>query len=79
MERLAEVRAMYDGLLKNLKPEKHADRIEKLRTKKTESLAKATDEIRAVQRGKTAAIKAKTEAAKKELQKIKEEKLEKLQ
>jgi len=48
MERLAEVRAMYDGLLKNLKPEKHADRIEKLRTKKTESLAKATDEIRAV-------------------------------
>jgi len=47
MERLAEVRSMYDGLLKNLKPDKQADRIEKLRTKKAEQLAKATDEIRA--------------------------------
>ena len=36
MERLAEVRIMYDGLLKNLKPDKHADRIEKLRSKKEE-------------------------------------------
>lgn len=34
MERLAEKRVMYDGLMKNLRPEKHAERIEKLRAKK---------------------------------------------
>ena len=38
MERLAEKRALYDGLMKNLRPEKHAERIEKLRLKKEEQL-----------------------------------------
>ena len=78
MERLAEKRALYDGLMKNLRPEKHAERIEKLRAKKEEQLTQVQVEIRTEQKSKTDAIKAKTEAKKKELLKIKEQKMEKM-
>jgi len=46
MERLAEKRVMFDSLMKNLRPEKHAERIEKLRLKKEEQLVKVQTEIR---------------------------------
>jgi len=38
MVRLAEKRDLYDNLMKNLRQEKHADRLEKLRLKKEETL-----------------------------------------
>eukprot|EP00354_Favella_ehrenbergii_P001322 CAMPEP_0170475732 /NCGR_PEP_ID=MMETSP0123-20130129/17324_1 /TAXON_ID=182087 /ORGANISM="Favella ehrenbergii, Strain Fehren 1" /LENGTH=79 /DNA_ID=CAMNT_0010746419 /DNA_START=1640 /DNA_END=1879 /DNA_ORIENTATION=+ len=79
MERLNEVRIFYDAMLKNLRSEKHAARIESLKAKKEEALEKAQTEIRGEQREKLTSIKQATEAKKKQLQKVKEEKMEMLQ
>ena len=39
-EKQAEVKANYDVMMKNLKPDKHADKIEKMKGKKADAIKK---------------------------------------
>ena len=78
-EKLAEVKANYDVLLKRLKPAEHAEKIEKLKGKKEAACQKVKQEIDADKQRKIAEIKEQAEAKKKELQEQKDSKLEALQ
>jgi len=53
----AEVKANYDMLLKKLNPEKHAEKIEKMKEKRTAALQKAQSEIDATKKDKINKIK----------------------
>lgn len=78
-EKLAEVKANYDVMLKRLKPDQHADKIEKIKGKKEAACQKVQQEIDAEKKNKIAAIKAQAELKKKELEKVKDSRLEELQ
>lgn len=67
-EKLAEVKANYDIMLKRLKPDLHADKIEKIKGKKEDACQKVKLEIDAEKKTKIAEIKEKSEARKRELQ-----------
>ena len=66
-EKLAEVKANYDVMLRRFKPDQHADKIEKVKGKKAQALLKVQEELDAEKKGKIAEIKAQIEAKKKEL------------
>ena len=78
-EKLAEVKANYDVMIKRLKPDQHAEKIEKMKAKKDEAVSKKQEELDNEKKNKIAEIKERTEAKKKELQQIKDKKLEALQ
>ena len=63
-EKLAEVKANYDVLLKRLKPAEHAEKIEKLKGKKEAACQKVKQEIDADKQRKIAEIKEQAEAKK---------------
>lgn len=66
-EKQAEVKANYDVMMKNLKPEKHADKIEKMKGKKADAVKKAQDEIDLEKKDRIAKIKESIELKKREL------------
>ena len=78
-EKLAEVKANYDVMIKKLKPDQHAEKIEKMKAKREAALSKVQEEIDAEKKTKIAEIKERTEAQKRELQIAKDNKLEMLQ
>ncbi len=49
-EKLAEVKANYDMMIKKLKPETHAEKIETMKGKKAAALAKVQEELDAEKR-----------------------------
>ena len=78
-EKLAEVKANYDMMLKRLKPDQHADKIDKLKGKKEDACTKVKLQADADKKEKIAEIKEKSETRKRELQQLKDSKLESLQ
>lgn len=78
-EKLAEVKANYDVLIKRLKPDQHADKIELMKSKKENALKKVQEEIDLEKKTKIAKIKETIEAKKRELQLAKDSSLEILQ
>ena len=77
-EKLAEVKANYDVMIKRLKPDQHADKIQTIKTKKEAALKKVQEDIDTEKKEKIAVIKICIEAKKKELQMTKDNKLEAL-
>ena len=77
-EKLAEVKASYDMMIKRLKPETHAEKIETMKAKKEAALSKVQEEIDAEKRAQITMIKEQTELKKKDLQSQKDSKLEAL-
>ena len=77
-EKLAEVKANYDIMIKRLKPEQHADKIQTIKSKKEAALKKVQEDIDTEKKEKIAVIKICIEAKKKELQMTKDSKLEAL-
>ena len=65
--KLAEVKANYDVMIKRLKPDQHAEKIENMKAKKEQALAKAQAEIDEEKRTKISQIKESIEIKKKEL------------
>lgn len=78
-EKLAEVKTLYDNMIKKLKPDQHAEKIEKMKAKRESALTKVQEEIDAEKKTKIAEIRERTEAQKRELQSAKDSKLEMLQ
>ena len=71
-EKLAEVKANYDVMMKRFKPDQHADKIELMKAKKESALKKKQEEIDAEKKAQIAAIKESIEAKKRELQQAKD-------
>ena len=66
-EKMAEVKANYDVMIKRLKPDQHAEKIEIMKGKKEMALKKVQEDLDAQKKNKIQAIKDKTETKKKEL------------
>ena len=66
-EKMAEVKANYDVMIKRLKPDQHAEKIEVMKGKKEIALKKVQEDLDAQKKNKIQAIKDKTETKKKEL------------
>lgn len=77
-EKQSEVKANYDVMMKNLKPDKHADKIEKMKGKKAEAVKKVQEEVDQEKKERIAKIKETIEVKKRELQEEKDSKLEQL-
>jgi len=77
-EQLAETKAIFDVKIRQLKPDLHADKIAEMNARKEASLKKVQEKLDAEKRIKIAAIKESIEARKKNLQMIKDGKLESL-
>ena len=73
------MKANYDVMMKNLKPDKHADKIEKMKGKKADAIKKAQEEIDLEKKERITRIKENIEFKKRELQLEKDTKLEQLQ
>ena len=78
-EKTAEVKRTYEMLLKKLNPEKHEEKIEKMKTKRQDALTKAQNEIDKTKKEKVNEIKDKFKAKKQELNKEKDQALQLLQ
>ena len=79
-ERLAEIKQTYDVLIsKEIVKDDPKQKVAMLREKKEAKLKQVQEELEAEKRSQIAAIKASIEARKKDLQKIKDSKLEALQ
>ena len=66
-ERTTEVKTTYDMLLKKLTPQKHEEKIEKLKGKREDALVKAKDEIDKTKKEKINQIKEKFKEKKQQL------------
>ena len=77
-EKLAEVKANYDVMIKRLKPDQHAEKIEMMKGKKDAAVTKKQEELDNEKKTKIAEIKERIETKKKQLQSIKDQRLEAL-
>ena len=78
-EKMAEVKANYDVMMKRFKPDQHADKIEIVKGKKENALGQVSMDNDAEKKAKIAQIKELIEAKKKVIQITKDTRLEKLQ
>ena len=78
-EKLAEVKANYDVMLKRFKPDEHADKIEKIKAKKEAACQKVKQSIDAEKKSKIEAIKEQEKVQKQVLHELRDSKLEMLQ
>ena len=78
-EKSAEVKNNYEVFIKKLNPEKHQEKIEKLKSKRQDALLKAKNEIDQTKKEKINEIKEKYKAKKVELDNEKDNALQQLQ
>ena len=78
-EKSAEVKNNYEVFIKKLNPEKHQEKIEKLKSKRSDALLKAKNEIDQTKKEKINEIKEKYKAKKVELDNEKDNALQQLQ
>ena len=78
-QRSAEVKATYDMLMKKLNPEKHAEKIEKMKEKKEAALKSAQNEIDKTKKDKINEIKDTFKGKRLELNSAKDKALQELQ
>ena len=78
-EKSAEVKNNYEVFIKKLNPEKHQEKIEKLKSKRQDALLKAKNEIDQTKKEKINEIKEKYKAKKVELDNEKDKALQQLQ
>ena len=78
-ERIAQVKANYDIMLKRLKPETHQEKIDTIKEKKAGAVLKVQNEIDAKKKERVTEIKQESESKKKELIEAKDKALEQLQ